>query len=350
MSVQYAFGESERRQALAYLLLRVALMLVVATVLLYAVAVIPGSPYHVRELFGDSPTPLQALLFAVMVLLALGPPSLMGLQLIRAPRVWAWLFPIGILAHAVLVFLVFRFATPIASMQDLVGLPRWPLPAELERLIRFIALFLVVSMSVAGGTALLYAITRSFQPLRFLLWVAYAVVFLLFGYWLVVVLAATDNVILLLRGDANLLSWLALSLWMLLLAFGASLLAERLAGVFTGTLAALFGLVLLAPLSFGALWLATEPRVLGPESQLSALEFLLTGSRSEYVLRGGELFGRYLLTYLAMTLLLTFAQYPVWVAYSTRRFAHNPLAQAQDAADDLAESDAASTAGDREAG
>jgi hypothetical protein len=249
-----------------------------------------------------------------------------------------------------LVFLVFRYATPIASVQDLVGLPRWAIPAELERLLRFIALFVLVSVSVAGGTALLYAITRSFQPLRFLLWLAYAVVFLLLGYWVVVTLAATDNVIILLRGDASLLSWLALSLWMLLLAFGASLLAERLAGVFTGTVAALFGLVLLAPLSYGALWLATEPRVLGPESDLSALEFLLTGSRSEYMLRGGELFGRYLLTYLGMTLLLTFAQYPVWVAYSTRRFARNPLAR-PDGEDDVgAAPGAASSTARREAG
>jgi hypothetical protein len=220
----------------------------------------------------------------------------------------------------------------------------------MERLLRFTALFLLVSVSVAGGTALLYAITRSFQPLRFLVWVAYAVVFLLFGYWLVVAQAATDNIVILLRGDANLLSWLALSLWMFLLAFGASLLAERMSGVFTGTLAALFGLVLLAPLSYGALWLAAEPRVLGPESGLSALEFLLAGNRSEYVLPGAELFGRYLLTYLAMTLLLTFAQYPVWVAYSTRRFAHNPLMRPEQADSDAVASAAEASPGRRGAG
>ncbi len=327
MSVNSAFGETERRQAIAFLLLRLALILAVATLLLYLVAVTPGVPYHVRELFGSRPTPLQALLFAVMVLLALGPPALLGLQLIRRPAPWAWLFPIAMLAHAVLIFLVFRYATPIASVHDLVGMPQWPMPAELERLIRFVALFLVVSVSVAGGTALLFDITRSFQPLRVLWWVLYAAVFLALGYWIVVMLAATDNVAVLLRGRASPVSWLALALWVLLLAFAASLLAQRLAGVFTGTLAAVFGVALLAPLSYAVLLLATEPRVLGPQSGLSALEFLLSGSRYEYGFRGSQLFGRYLLNYLVAMLLLTFAQYPVWVGYSTRRFARNPLAQ-----------------------
>jgi hypothetical protein len=327
MSVTYAFGETERRQAIAFLLLRISAIVVVATALLYLVAVTPGVPYHVQELFGSRPTPLQALLFAVMVLLALGPPALLGLQLVRQPAPWAWLFPLAILAHGVLIFLVFRFATPIASVQDLVGPLRWPIPAELERLVRFVALFLVVSVPVAGATALLFAITRSFQPLRFLWWVLYGAVFLGLGYWIVVVLATTDNVTVLLRGGANPFSWLALALWVLLLAFAASLLAQRLAGVFTGTLAALFGIVLVAPLSYVTLLLATEPRVLGPQSGLSAMEFLLSGSRSDYFLQDSQLIGRYLVTYCAAMLLLTFAQYPVWVAYSTRRFARNPLAQ-----------------------
>jgi hypothetical protein len=315
------FGQAERRRAALFLGVRVLAILLVAAALLYLIAVVPGVPYHIRELFGRNPTPLQALLFALMVLLALGPPALLGLQLIRAPRPWAWLFPIGILAHAVLIFLIFRFATPIESMHDLVGLPVWPLPAELERLIRFTGVFVVLSMSVAGGTAMLFAITRSFEPVRFLWWLGYAVIFFALGYWIVVGLAATDNVTLLLRGDASPLAWLSLWLWLVLIAFGASLLAERLAGVFPGTLAALFALVLLLPLSYAVLFVAAEPRVLGPDSELSALGFLLSGDRADYVVGGRELFGRYSLAYLAVVVLLTFAQYPVWVAYSTRRFA-----------------------------
>lgn len=328
MHDQQSFGRAERQRAIGFLSIRLLIVLAIASVMLYVIAVAPGVPYHLRELFGDTPTPWQAVLFALMVLLALGPPALLGLQLIREPGLWAWLFPIGLLLHAALIFLVFRFATPIASVEDLVGLSVWPMPAELERLIRFVALFVVVSVSISGGTALLYAITRSFQPLRFLWWVLYAVLFLAVGYWIVVVAASTDNVTILLRGQANPLAWLALSLWMLLLAFGASLIAERVAGVFTGTGAALFALLLMLPLSYGALFLALEPRILGADgSGLSALEFLLSSSRSDYAFGALQLFGRYTLAYLAIMLLLTFAQYPVWVAYSTRRFARPTLGQ-----------------------
>lgn len=321
---QQDFGEAESRQAALFLGVRVLAILLVAAALLYLVAVVPGVPYHVRELFGPAPTPVTALLFALMVLLALGPPALLGLQLIRAPRPWAWLFPIGILAHALLIFLIFRFATPIESVHDLVGMPVWSLPAEVERLVRFTGVFVVLSVSVAGGTAMLYAITRSFEPLRFLLWVGYAALFFLLSYWIVILLAATDNVMILLRGDGSPLAWLLLWLWLLLVAFGASLLGERLSGVFTGTAAAVFALVLLLPVSYGALFVAAEPQVLGGDTSLSALEFLLSATRYEYGLGNAELFGRYALAYVAVVLLLTFAQYPVWAAYSTRRFARNP--------------------------
>jgi hypothetical protein len=318
------FGQAEWRQAALFLGARVIGILLIATSLLYVVAVVPGVPYHISELFGPNPTPAQALLFAVMVLLALGPPALLGLQLIRQPHPWAWLFPFGVLAHAVLIFLIFRFATPIGSVHDMVGLPIWPLPAELERLIRFTGLFVMISVSIAGGTATLYAITRSYEPVRFLWWLLHAAVFFALSYWLVLGLAATDNISVLLRGGGGLLSWMAVWLWLLLIAFGASLLAERLAGVLTSTPAALFALVLLLPLTYGALVVATEPLVLGPDSDLSALEFLLSTSRTQYLFGDIELFVRYVIAYVAVVVLFTFAQYPVWAAYSTRRFTRKP--------------------------
>ncbi len=333
MNPHRSFGESGRREAIAFWSLRTAVVLVVATVLLYGVALAPGAPYHIRELFGASPSLPQAFLFAVLVLLALAPPALLGLQLVRDPSPWAWLYPIGILLHAVLVFLLFRFATPIASVHDLVGLPVWGMAPELERLVRFIGVFMAVSVPVSGGTALLYAITRSFEPQRFLWWLLFAVLFLAFGYWVVVGMAATENVTELLRTDAYPLAWIGLSFWMLLLAFAASMIAERLSGVFTGTLAVSFGVILLLPLSFGVLFLALEPRVLGPESNLSALGFLLSVTRTAYLESSGlALFGRYALAYGAVLLLLVFAVYPVWIGYATRRFARRAIDSATDSA------------------
>jgi len=329
MLVKHILQSDQRMQVLGFWALRVLLILVAATVLLYLLAVTPLVPYHVRELFGPHPTLGRAFLLALVALFAFGPPALLGLQLIRLPPQYVWLFPLGILLHAAVVFLGFRYATPIASVQDMLGLPVWGIAPEWERGIRFAALFVTVSVSVAGGTAMLYAVTRSYAPRRLLWWVLFAGLFLLASYFIVVVHAATDNLTILLRGEASLFSWAALCLWLLLLAFGSSLIAERLAGVFKGTLTVLFALLLFLPLTYGALLLAVEPSVLGPNTSLSALEFLLTPSRERYGLSGIELGLRYAFAYAALMLLLTMAQYPVWLGYSARRFAAAPLLDAR---------------------
>lgn len=312
-----------RGQAIGFWLLRVSVIFGVATVLLYGLAVVPGVPYHVQELFGPRPSLPQALLFAGVVLFSLGPPAMMGLQLIRLPVGQAWLFPVGMLAHAAIVFLAFRYATPIASVHTLVGEPVWGGSGEFERLVRFVAAFLNISLPIAGATALVYALTRSFAPQRFLLFVVFASVLTLVGYLIVVVNAATTNVTELLRGEDDLFSWVGFGLWLGLIAFAASLVAERVSGVLGDSLAAAFAVLLFLPLSYGVVFLALEPRVGGEFSELSALEFLLSSSRERYFFSAFEVFLLYALAYSVAVLLLFCAQYPVWLAYSTRRFGHS---------------------------
>jgi hypothetical protein len=240
-----------------------------------------------------------------------------------------WLFPVGILVHAIIVFLGFRFATPIASVHDMLGEPVWNIGDELERMIRFVGLFIAVSVPIAGGTATLYAATRSYAPQRFLWWLLFAVLLLLLSDWIVVGLAATDNITALLRTSATGVGWLGFSLWLMLLAFVASLVAERVAGVFTGTVATLFAVLLFLPASFGVLFLATDQSVGGPASDLTAMEFLLSADRSSYFFTFGQLFARYTAAYVAAIVLLAFSQYLLWLGYSTRRFSstapHNAL-------------------------
>ncbi len=130
MSIYRSYDRNGLKQAATFWSLRVLVILVVVTAMLYLIAVVPGAPYHVRELFGSSPSLPQALLFALVVMFALGPPAMLGLQLVRLPGRYAWLFPLGILVHAIIVFLGFRFATPIASVNDLLGEPVWGIGDE----------------------------------------------------------------------------------------------------------------------------------------------------------------------------------------------------------------------------
>lgn len=320
MSIRRVYGPEGLKKAAAFWLPRVLVILVIATLMLYAIALSSGSPYHIRELFGTSPSLSQALLFALIVLFALGPPAILGLQLVRLPWIYVWLFPVGILVHAVIVFLGFRYATPISSIHDLLGLPIWGLGDELERLIRFIGLFLMFSLPISGGMALLYAVTLAYAPRRVLWWVLFQGIFLILGYWVVVISAATDNITELLRGDASPLSWFGFSIWLLSLACIASLVAERSANVFRGTILTGFAVAVFLPLSYGILFLVLEQKMGSPSSTLSALDFLLTPDRTDYGASNLELFLRYTMAYVGAVMLLACSQYPAWVAYSTRQF------------------------------
>ena len=109
-------------------------------------------------------------------------------------------------------------------------------------------------------------------------------------------------------------------LGILCLSFVASLLAERLANVFRGTMATAFAVLLFLPMSYGVLFLALEQNVAGVASGLSALDFLLSSSRTDYGVSDVGLFFRYSAAYVVTVLLLACAQYPAWLAYSTRQF------------------------------
>lgn len=320
MSIYRSYDRNGLKQAATFWSLRVLVILVVVTAMLYLIAVVPGAPYHVRELFGSSPSLPQALLFALVVMFALGPPAMLGLQLVRLPGRYAWLFPLGILVHAIIVFLGFRFATPIASVNDLLGEPVWGIGDDPERLIRFTGLFLMVSLPISGATALLFGITRAYAPQRVLWWLGFQLLFLALSYWIVIGNAATDNIVVLLREGARPLAWVGFALWLLFLAFAASLLAERFANVFRGTAATMFAVLVFLPLSYGVLFLALEQNVAGVKSGLSALDFLLSPSRTDYGVSDVGLFLRYSAVYLVVVLLLACAQYPAWLAYSTRQF------------------------------
>jgi len=177
-----------------------------------------------------------------------------------------------------------------------------------------------VSLPISGGTALLYGITRAYAPRRVLWWLLFQLLFLGLSYWIVIGNAATDNIVVLLRSGVRPLAWAGFALWLLCLAFAASLLAERVANVFKGTVVAAFAVLLFLPLSFGVLFLAFEQNVTGVKSDLSALDFLLSSSRISYGFSDVELFLRYSAAYFVAVLLLACAQYPAWLAYSTRQF------------------------------
>lgn len=321
MSIRRSFDDVGLRAAAALLGSRLLLLLALTTLFMFALATLPGVPYQIRALFGPSPSWGQALLFSSLALFALTPPALFGLQLIRLPSNRAWLFPLGLILHGSLAFLGVRYATPIASVHALVGVPVWGVAEELERWWRFLALFLLLSVPLAGGTALLYGLTRSYAPRRLLWWLVFAIPLLTLSRQVVVGAGTGEGFPELLRGGGAPLPWAVLALWLATLSFTASLLAERAAGVLDRSLPAIFAVLLFLPLSYVLLIVVLSPSVGLPGSDLTALAFLLTPVQGRYGLAGVDLFLRYTASYFGAVLLLALAQYPLWLIYSTRRFA-----------------------------
>jgi glycopeptide antibiotics resistance protein len=280
-------------------------------------------PYNIRELLGGGDSFARSLGLVLALGLAFGPPAAFGIALLRRPLRDVWRFPLGIVLQSALVYLGLRIAVPLESIHDILGTPVLGWPPELERLARFGALFGVVSLLLAGGAVIFHALVRAPYPSVLLRWLVMAVLLLPLGHWVVVQAAATDNLVELLRGGGGWLASLSLGAWFVLLGLGGSILAARSAGAGQGWFGTLLGVLLLTPLGYGLVLLGTEPAIDKYGERFSALQFLLSPDRSDYV-SDEALALRYVLIYLALLGMVAFAQYPVWRWWAGGLTSHRP--------------------------
>lgn len=240
---------------------------------------LPGVPYNVRELVAVGPMGLVSSLSLVvsLVLLANTPMVLLG----RSP-LWALAAPLGLPLIGALCFALLRVAVPPESIHDLVGSPVLGWPWEWELLLRFVALWTAVGLQV-GLACLLVAVFLNPRCLPGLVNGLLVTALLAYPlYWAVVDQAATDNLVELMahRASFGAASWLAIG------ALGICLAASSLSVLLAEPQRwrklvplVVFG-ALLAPI---ALWAGLEENVVKYEKVFSALQFLLSTDRSQYV-------------------------------------------------------------------
>ena len=288
------------------------LMLQLVTCLLYVAAWSPEVPYNFRELFGERISFFIALALAMVISLGVGPPALFGILLMRLPaRVVGWAFPLALIGHGVLSYIGLRLVVPLESIHDIVGNPVWGWHDEFERGLRFIALNGFISLFIAGGSAAVDAVALSYKPAVFLRWIAALIVLLPLCYLLIVTYAATDNLVELLSYGGNGFSMIMLGLWIWIIALGATLLSARMAGPLGSRTGILLLLLLMLPLGYGLLTVATNASIEKYGARFSALQFLLSPNRDRYA-DGSELMLRYMVAHAAAQLLLAVAQFPLW--------------------------------------
>jgi VanZ family protein len=267
-------------------------------------------PYNLREVLSRYPTFISAAGFSLLLLSVFTPTVVLGIWNTHQKIKHLWKITGLLLAHATLVYVLLRLLVPLESLDDIVGYPVLDIGHELERYLRFVFLFGLISYSFAGAAAFLSAL-RSPDMQVFLHWLIPATLLLPVFHWVIFNQAATDNLTELMRDNGNLFTTLLLSAWLWLLALASTLLIRSLMGQVKKTLAAVFTLISTIP-GYLLLVMATAADIYKYGNSFSALQFLLSPDRDHY-LQGSSLIAAYAVVHIGIVLVGAFGQYPGWI-------------------------------------
>jgi hypothetical protein len=285
----------------------------------FLVTELPGIPYNVIELFAKHHVYLSIFLLAAVLIWSFGIPVYFGLLLTQRKKSHFISLPFWILAHAAGTWLLLHFTVPTESIYDVVGSPILGWPLKIETLLRFIALFLVPSMSLVGITVIALEVSafKNHEPSATMLWAIWFVVLLSISYFFVVLQAATNNVIELIADRGSFLGFLSLSGWMLVSFVPGSYLGGVLAGVFRRRALALLFATIGLLLGFALLYIGLEQNVHKYGQTFSALQFLLSPTRNSLV-SDTSLVLRYVALETALFVVVCISQYPFWKLINSR--------------------------------
>ncbi|GGW62738.1 hypothetical protein GCM10008111_18380 [Alishewanella tabrizica] len=302
------------------------LHLLITVVLLFAVSNLAVLPYNVRELLSDNNTAILGLTLSLYLMTL---PLLLPLQQFA---VFTLLSPLLILIQSILVFSLLFATVPRESLHDILGAPVSNLPVYLELLLRFCGFFSVFQFNYLFAGRLLQE--RNSIP-ALILWAIFSLLFAAIWYGAVVKLAATDNVTELLANRGSYGVALGLSLYLAML-FGSAAYLSRLimpdkplndarqSHGFWRLSAAILGLLLVAIAAWLLLNTITESLIIKYQQVFSALQFLLSTDRDNYV-SPTTLKLRYAIAHLALVLIL--AWFYLW-ARQLQRLAQSPAQRA----------------------
>ncbi len=283
------------------------------------IAKLPQVPYNVIELFTGHNILLSALLFAAILVCTFGIPVYLGFESIRNRNLFLASYPLWILLHAFVIWILLNYTVPTESIHDIVGSPilEWSVPVE--TLLRFIAFFSIPSMILVGISVLSLELSvfRHLRPGGFQIWVSWSFVLFPVTYYFVVVQAATDNLVELMANQGGFLAFLSLAGWVFISFLPGSYLGGFLAGVFRSWTRVVIFVVTGVSLGFVLLYFGLEQHVHKYDQDFSALQFLLSANRKSLV-SGTSLATRYVMMEAALIIIVCIAQYPFWKLIANR--------------------------------
>jgi hypothetical protein len=271
----------------------------------------PRVPYNVRELTEGRAPLVTAVLLAILLVAALGAPAWIAASPLRRKDAHGAFPLLLLLAQGALVWLLLRITVPEEAIHDIVGSPVLGGTREGETAGRFLALFLGVATLLAGAAAAWIAWEeRDRRPVARWGWTA--AVALPASYAVVVPLAATDNLVELMRGGGGPGPAAAIGAAVLSLGIAGTGLSRILAGRSRNVLVAAAVCALALPAGYAFLHLGLAPAVEKYGRTFSALQFLLSEDRT-HLAGGAALLFRYGLAFTAGALTIALAQHAAWL-------------------------------------
>jgi glycopeptide antibiotics resistance protein len=287
--------------------------------LLWLLARSPGVPYNVGRLM---PASGAGVLSALGVAAALAWMLALPAWLLPAQRRrWRLAYPLLLLGHGLLAFVVLHLSAPPQMLHKVVGTPvlGWGEASVLEDAGRYVALHAAFMLPLLGAMALVRLVTAPHTLADLLWWAAWALVLFVPVHGVVVAGAGTDNLVELMRGGGSVGASLALAAgWGALATAGTALAAMLAAGAAPAGAprpwrrGPLLVLGVLAGLAAPALLAAgLEPSLFKYGQLFSAAQFLLSAARDAYA-QGPELVLRAAVALAGAVALVALLQWPGW--------------------------------------
>lgn len=275
-------------------------------------------PYNIRELIGGDYVLFRSFGLSIALFWCLGFPVWFLYRSIKKKLNPLLYYIYGTAIHSFFAWFFIRIAAPLESIYDVVGFPILAIPSELEVFFRFFSLFGIFSLALFGSVLCAQSIIDLGEKLGlyFVLGFICVAVMLPVCYWVVVVEAATDNLIELLTDEGHSFSIMAAFIYLFLFGFTGSILSVALVFHRVRIFIWAAGLFFLSfPLGYALLYWATESAIYKYGKMFSALQFLLSSDRAHYV-TGSELFLRFCLANFALIVLVCFVQFFFWLSIS----------------------------------
>lgn len=285
------------------------LWLVVLAVLIAVATRLPGVPYNLRALLNPYHPFMAPVALAMYVFWVAGLPALAA-RWLDSDRRASLLFPIAVALHATLAWALVREAVLPAMIHKVAGSPVLGWPWEWETLLRFGALQAALFVLLTGGCVAAHLAMRKSSVRPLLAWLCWAAFLLALLHYVIVDLAATDNLIELMAGGGGPLASAMLALWCLLAGAAGSMLAVRRDGRLAGVGLRLLVAGLSIPVGYVLLRVGLEQDVQKYGASFSALQFLLSADRQHYA-GTWELAIRYIVFHVSVVGLIALAQLPL---------------------------------------